>query len=107
MSTKHGKAVCGSVRCERKECVSAYRRTVDSLGVDSLGQDECAYVDVFIYLVGGAFHTATLSREDVNSLCDPAWRKRVDTFNIPTNTGGTLRLFVSMITSIEERSDDH
>lgn len=105
MST-HGKAVCGSVRCTKKPCVEAYTRTLDSLGVDSLGQSDYAYVDVQIYVVGGCWHTATLTREDVDNLCDPKWRTRVGTFRVRT-ARGWLNLFTSMITSVEEMSDDH
>ncbi|WPH58854.1 hypothetical protein SEA_LUCKYSOCKE_214 [Streptomyces phage LuckySocke] len=104
--SRHGKAVCGSVRCSESPCVAAYRRTVDALGVDSLGQQDHAYVDVIIYMVGGAGHEATLTREDVDNLCSPAYRKRVNTFAIPTVSGGRMNLFTSMITSIEEISRD-
>lgn len=102
----HGKAVCGSVRCTKTPCVEAYTRTLDALGVESLGQDDHAYVDVIIYMVGGAGHIATLTREDVDNLCNASWRKRVSTFKIRTGTGW-MNLFTSMITSVEETTDDH
>lgn len=107
MSVKHDKEVCGSVRCDRLECLEAYERTCESLGIDSLGEGDYAYVDVVIYMVGGCGHVATLARKDVDNLCDPAWRKRINTFRVPT-PNGFLNIFTSMITGIEETSrDDH
>lgn len=106
MSVKHGKSVCGSVRCSESACKDAYSRTVKGLGIDSLGEDEYAYVDVQIYMVGGCWHTATLAREDVDNLCNPKWRAKVGTFRVPT-ANGHLNIFTSMITSVEEMSDDH
>lgn len=106
MLSAHGKSVCGSVRCSERQCKDAYARTVNALGVETLGEDAHAYVDVIIYMVGGAGHVATLAREDVDNLCNPSWRKRVDTYAIPTRNGGLMNIFTSMITSIEETSRD-
>ena len=105
MSVKHGKSVCGSVRCSVSACKDAYSRTVKALGVETLGERDYAYVDVVIYVVGGCGHVATLTREDVDSLCDPKWRAKVDTFRIPT-ANGFMNIITSMITSIEETSRD-
>ncbi len=105
MSVKHGKLVCGSVRCAESACKDAYTRTVESLGVASLGESDYPYVDVVIYVVGGMGHMATLARKDVDDLCDPKWRAKVGTFRVPT-PHGFLNILTAMITSIEETSRD-
>lgn len=104
--TRHGKDVCGSVRCSRKQCVEAYSRTVKALDVESLGQDECAHVDVVIFM-SGCNVAAHLARSDVEKLKNPKWRKACKLFTIRKGDGTCVHIVPSSINMIEEMSEDH